>query len=439
MTISRAVKKSSLTLYLVILISSSLLSLRPSFAETESGCFDGLLRSIAAAKGHIESKYDLFKAYSDHASASYSALSAAEQKTLTNVPFFAGEDTAAMMQEKITLHIRSSADLNPAEKQTLIVKLGLDNRNPAQAIENFRQNYEYMFWTDHSQVHMKDILGKSKINQVLWPKDFVKPYREVLRSKLWDQRIDWAIRLHDSNMVQSRALHAELLLLADDAAFPIGFDQSEKMMTSVISMLHSKTLMPYSQLENWSKILEEKIIPRLVKDRVMSSQRSSELVQWIHGLSREEREGIVKAASWIRMNDVDRPIGFALKNSSGDFFSKNLQDDEIFILRGAKKIPIAQSQYRHIYGQLALENIKILPSPSGFTASFKLTLKGEEAEKVSSELNRLPFLNWIAEGTAKAHMESYSSRPNFQSILYNLNSILDDFPPHSFNAVEITH
>ena len=182
------------------------------------------------------------------------------------------------------------------------------------------------------------------------------------------------------------------------------------------------------------------ISSKILQDRFLTIDRAEEIKRWIHQLSNEDRKNIIKAASWIRMSDVDRPIGAGLRNSAGLPFYVNPRTKEIFIESSNMRIPISQNQYPHIYGQAMMDNVKIIPDArSGFIAEFKLRLKNKEGENVSNELNQIPILKWVQEGTVLTNAANYQTESHVKSLLNTMVSLIADFPPGSFSCIRITY
>ena len=250
---------------------------------------------IDFSKSFIASKYERFHESVNEAYAIYFSLSPDERDVLRQIDFpTTGKITQSVLRESIVSQITNANLLSSKVKGKLIDKLGLNVGDAEEAVENFRSHYEYLFWTDHSEVHMQDVLRKSNDNAVNWPPGFVKPFEKVILDPIGNRhpmghslaRFQY---VHES---ESSCRNADFEY---DGSLPTTFSSFEKTMIGVLSMLHSKTLIPYSQLAEWPEILDNKILPNLKERGMITDARSADIRSWIRQLNAEDRQNLVTA------------------------------------------------------------------------------------------------------------------------------------------------
>jgi hypothetical protein len=372
---------------------------------------------------YIFNKYHNFYSITEHAKDNYLSMSANERDLLQKLDL---PGTDLQKRNEIFSTIEQSKVLSPAEKTHLIDLFQLnESASETNALDTYRKNYEYFFWTDHSETHLSDVLAKSKEHEQTWPEGFRKPYEEVLESPLWRARIKKAIYMHDALMSGGRAGHAEFLLRLNPKFFALGTTLDEMHYASLLAFLHSKSLIPYSDLPHWAEVLEQKSFPEIDPWK-----------QWLKNLSADDKNKIANAAAWIRMADADRPIGTKLRNSIGDPFLT--ENGGVYIRHENKNYLVSAEQKKELYGAVVLNNLQVAHLKDGtFAAQFTTQLPAAELAHVQTELRTQPLLEWVRDGTWKKNTQTLKTDPETRSIAYVLCSILADFPPNSFKAIEL--
>jgi hypothetical protein len=158
--------------------------------------------------------------------------------------------------------------------------------------------------------------------------------------------------------------------------------------------------------------------------------------QWLKNLSADDKNKIANAAAWIRMADADRPIGTKLRNSIGDPFLT--ENGGVYIRHENKNYLVSAEQKKELYGAVVLNNLQVAHLKDGtFAAQFTTQLPAAELAHVQTELRTQPLLEWVRDGTWKKNTQTLKTDPETRSIAYVLCSILADFPPNSFKAIEL--
>ncbi len=383
----------------------------------------GLLGTAPALGEH----YGKFSAYLERGYATYLRLSRKARACIAEFDV----ELATLPKETSTVELRerlaAAPGLSVEDRADLFEILGLGEAVVGAALEKYRRNYQYLFWSDHSIRHMLEIVERSRELSVSSPKAFRAYFAPAFENPAWREYIDRAIRLHDSRMSVGRTQHAEELLDWDEATFPAHWDTQAKVTASVLAMLHSKSTVPYALLANWKTVLVEEILPKLVREGELTEMKARTIRT---ALDRIDTDTMAKAASWIRIADAARPIGSELRNSMGQSFVLSKDERNAFLRTPKGDAPIPRSQFAIAYGQLALGNFRLRAASHGkLVIEFPFLIQGPYRKVLRRDLARFDVIRSLVGGTAGRDLEGLGYGREARAVAEILASILGDFPP----------
>jgi hypothetical protein len=390
-----------------------------------------LLESTAALGAH----YGQFRAYLEVGYENLERLTPGERAGITGLENELATLPPATSTAGLRARLASFPGLSAGERRKVAAILGLNEATLGAALEKYRANYQYVFWSDHSVRHMLEVIERSRELSVSSPPAFLAYFAPALENPQWQTRIDRAIRLHDSRMAVSRAEHAEALLDWDDATFPAHWSEEAKAAASILAMLHSKSTVPYAELPRWRSVVTEEILPKLLRAGMIGEEKAT-LIRTAIG--KIDAETMAKAAAWLRIADAARPIGGELRNSAGDSFVLSDDARAVFLRTAKGDLPVPRSQFAADYGQLALGNFRIRSARGGrFKIIFPFRIKGAFGGSLRRELARFDAIGGLLAGTAEEDLKALRLGPEANAVAGILTSILGDFPPELLKKMEL--
>ncbi len=374
----------------------------------------------------IADHYEEFRRLNEDAYETYFRLSANQRKVVAEFEGKLNRLPANTSTESLRSEIGAYPGFSTEERRQLVKVLGLGESTAREAVDRYRKNYQYLFWSDHSVRHMLEVIERSRELSVTSPTAFLDYFAEILKNPEWQHYIDHAIRLHDSRMSVNRASHAELLLAWDDATFPAHWSPKAKVTASVLAMLHSKSTIPYASLSEWKRVLREELLPKMVRDGSLTEEKATVIRETIETI---DSKSMALAATWVRISDAARPMGTELRNSLGQAFALSEDESRVVLLTPKGKLTVQGPQSVVNFGQLAIGNFRLVERSGGkFTIEFPYRLAGANAASVRKELEGFDFVGTILDGTTHVVVETHLFSPEAKAIAETVISIIGDFP-----------
>ncbi len=372
-------------------------------------------------------EYDAFSAYPKAAYATYVKLSSSQREAIREFEIDLITESPSAPVESIRRKLSEFKGLGETERREVFTLLGLGEANVGDALEVYRKKLQYLFWSDHSSQHMWEILDRSRTLSNTAPPSFLNYFSPTLFDSKWSERIDRAIRLHDSRMSFSRAQHAELLLDWKDGNFPEHWTDFEKATASLLAMLHSKSTVSYAKLPKWKEIVTQEIIPKLLEVGQITPVRVAAIQKALPFISTDD---MARAAAWLRVVDSVRPIGSELRNSIGQSIHLSADGREVLLRTPIGEVPAMRSQFSVNYGQLAIGDLALKTMKDGvLLIHFPIRLRGEIRTKVVAELSRLDIRGALLKGNLKEAIRTANLGRESSAIAEMVGSIVGDFPP----------
>ena len=391
--------------------------------------------ALLANEPALARHYQTFAAFIESGYGNFLRLGKLERETIARLEYDLVSAPAGTSTAVFRKRLDEIPGLSDETRRAVYETLGLGEATTGGALEVYRKNYQYVFWSDHSARHMLEIVARSRELSTESPRVFLNYFSPTLDDPEWIELIDRAIHLHDSRMSVSRAQHAELLLDFDDATFPAKWSVQKKATAAILAMLHSKSTVPYASLGGWKSVVADDLLPKLVRDGLLSPEKAAIIDAALAGIDAAD---MARAAAWIRIADAARPIGGELRNSVGHAFGLTADERNAFLRTPKGDIPIPRSQYPVAYGQLALGNFRIKTGSGGkFILEFPFLIKGPYAETLRRDLERYDVVKSLLAGTAKADLKALGYGREAGAVAEILTSIVGDFPPELLRKIRV--